>query len=342
MGNDMSVSNSKDPLPLPSSRNLILNANELDSERLELVTKALGSATRLEILRFLGAHTCSVLEIAEALKLPPSTATLHINNLVSAGLIKTDLRPSTRGLQKVCARVYDQIIIQLPIELEDTRQMVEIDMPLGAYVDAQVTPTCGLAGEWGIIGHLDDPGVLFDPDHIHAQLIWFKQGYLEYRFPNRVPAGAEVDDLEVSCEICSEAPLHHPDWPSDITLWVNGVEVATWTSPADFGGLRGALTPDWWDVSNTQYGLLKKWKVIESGSFVDGVRSSNATIGDLSLRPGKPISVRIGVKDNARNIGGLNIFGKKFGNYPQDLILRLRYHYPSGKQDQTGGGTAVN
>lgn len=317
-----------DPLPLPSSRILFLNANDTDSERLELVTKALGSTTRLEILRYLGAHTCSVLEIAEALKLPPSTATLHINSLVSAGLIKTDLRPSTHGLQKVCARVYDQIIVQLPIEMEDARQMMEIEMPIGAYVDAQVTPTCGLAGEWGIIGHLDDPTVIYDPEHIYAQLIWFKQGYLEYRFPNRLPSGVIIDDLEVSCEICSEAPLYHLDWPSDITLWVNGVEVATWTSPADFGGMRGTLTPDWWEVSNTQYGLLKKWKVLDSASYVDGVRSSNTSLASLNLTPNKPISVRIGVKEDARNIGGINIFGKKFGNYPQDLILRIRYHYP--------------
>ncbi len=45
------------------------------------------------------------MEIAEALGLPPSTATLHINILENAGLIKTDLRPATRGLQRVCARV---------------------------------------------------------------------------------------------------------------------------------------------------------------------------------------------------------------------------------------------
>jgi len=25
-------------------------------------------------------------------------------------------------------------------------------------------------------------------------------------------------------------------------------------------------------------------------------------------------------------VGGINIFGRRFGNYPQDLVLRLRYH----------------
>jgi predicted transcriptional regulator len=36
--------------------------------------------------------------------------------------------------------------------------------------------------------------------------------------------------------------------------------------------------------------------------------------------------VRIGVKADARYVGGLNIFGRHFGNYPQDIVLRLRYH----------------
>lgn len=313
--------------PLPAGRNLFLQANESQLEQIELVTKALGSETRLAVLRFLGAHTCSVLEIAESLHLPPSTATLHINILERAGLIKTDLRPSTRGLQKVCARVYDQVIVQLPIQVDDERQMVEVEMPLGAYVDAQATPTCGMVGEWGIIGHLDDPNVFFEPEHIHAQLIWFKKGCLEYRFPNRLPPGAVLDDLEVSFEVCSEAPLYHPDWPSDITVWVNNLEVGTWTCPADFGGIRGALTPQWWDVSNTQYGLLKVWKVTPNGSFIDGTSALGVRTPDLQVKTAQPINIRIGIKENARNIGGMNIFGRRFGNYPQDILLRLRYHY---------------
>src|SRR5215216_7706069 len=101
---------------LPNARVLELLADDHNLQKLEAVTKALGSETRLEILRFLSAHTCTVLEIAEALDLPASTATLHINVLAKAGLIETDLQPATRGLQKVCARVYDRIVIQLPAD----------------------------------------------------------------------------------------------------------------------------------------------------------------------------------------------------------------------------------
>src|SRR5215212_2489722 len=160
----------------PIARVLELPANDHNLQTLEAVTKALGSETRLEILRFLSAHTCSVLEIAEALTLPASTATLHINVLEKAGLIKTDLQPATRGLQKICARAYDRIVIQLPADIEREETTIEVSMPIGAFVNINVTPTCGLLGELGIIGHLDDPGSFYEPERIYAQLLWFRHG----------------------------------------------------------------------------------------------------------------------------------------------------------------------
>ena len=319
------------PLTMPSSQNvsiarvLELLADDHNLQDLEAVTKALGSETRLEILRFLSAHTCSVLEIAEALNLPPSTANLHINVLEKAGLIETDLRPATRGLQKVCARVYDRIVIQLPADPEREGTIVEVSMPIGAFVNIDVTPTCGLAGELGIIGHLDDASAFYEPERMYAQLIWFRRGSVEYRFPNRLPPNVLLDDIEVSFEACSEAPLYHANWPSDITVWIGDTEIGTWTSPADFGGERGALTPAWWGVQNSQYGLLKVWKVTNNGTFVDGLQVSKVTLQHLSLQHDEPISVLIGIKENALNIGGMNLFGSKFGNYPQDIVLRQHF-----------------
>jgi predicted transcriptional regulator len=103
------------------------------------------------------------------------------------------------------------------------------------------------------------------------------------------------------------------------------VEIGTWTSPSDFGGERGALTPAWWDIQNSQYGLLKVWRVTNSGSYVDGIQVSKMTLNHLTLKPGNPIPVRIGIKENAANVGGINLFGSKFGNYPQDIVLRQHF-----------------
>jgi hypothetical protein len=39
----------------------------------------------------------------------------------------------------------------------------------------------------------------------------------------------------------------------------------------------------------------------------------------------KFMSVRVGVKEEAANVGGINIFGSRFGNYPQDILMRMRF-----------------
>ncbi len=311
-------------MPNDSGRKLIINADDT-SDDIERLLKGLASSTRLEILRFLGSHTASVNEIAEAFHMPPSTAALHINQLEKSGLIQTELQPANRGLKKVCVRLYDQVVISLPSGERMTDNVIDIDMPVGAYVDCSVVPTCGLVSHTGIIGHLDDPETFYDPERVNAQLLWFRHGYVEYRFPNRSRANGTLESLQVSFEVCSEAPLHDPTWLSSITVSLNDVEIGTWTSPGDFGGERGALTPDWWEEWNSQYGLLKMWKVTTDGSYVDGIRISGVALADLKLSQAPFISLRIGVKPDAENVGGLNLFGRYFGNYPQDIRMRMRF-----------------
>ena len=299
---------------------------DLDKDmQAERVLKALDSTNRLRILSYLWNKTTTVNEIATALGIPTSTVSLHIEVLEEAGLVRTELEAASRGLQKVCTRMYDKITVELPIHDLPHEEAIETALPIGHFVDCQVSPTCGLATENGIIGLLDSPASFYEPSRVNAQLIWFRQGYLEYRFPNRLPPNVHPEALRLSMEICSEAPHYNLNWPSDITLWINGQEIGTWTSPADFGGEHGNLTPEWWPPRNTQYGLLKVWHVNEQGSEVDGMRVSGVNIADLALPTSPYFTVRIGVKSDARNVGGLNLFGSRFGNYPQDLILRIGY-----------------
>jgi predicted transcriptional regulator len=308
---------------IPHRRALHINADTAEARR---VLKALASEPRLRMLELLSSRVYNVSEIAEVLAIPLSTATLHINALEEAGLVKSELQPAMRGRQKVCARTHDIILIELARGSTAVEQTIDFSMPVGAYVDCQVRPTCGLAGADSIIGLVDDQASFYEPDRLQAQLLWFQQGYVEYRFPNRLPPEAEADSLHLSLEICSEAPLHHENWPSDITVWLNQIEIGTWTSPADFGDVRGFLNPSWWESWNSQYGLLKVWQVNQEGSFVDGLKVSEVSIGQLQIAQRPYITMRIGVKADARRQGGLNIFGRGFGNYPQDIVMRLRYH----------------
>ncbi|RYG28841.1 hypothetical protein EON81_27805 [bacterium] len=198
-------------------------------------------------------------------------------------------------------------------------------MPIGLYTLAHARPTCGLASTTGLIGMLDDPASFFVPERAGAEILWTSDGFVEYVFSGGVPTSRPIERLEFMAEMCSEAPHTAPDWPSDLTLWIDGVEIATWTSLGDYGSRRGRSNPAWWPDHMTQHGVLKVWSMDETGSFVDGVRAGKTTIADLRLMPNRPITVRLGVKPEAEHRGGFNLFGKGFGDYGQDLLLRLHY-----------------
>lgn len=306
-------------------RIVTLDAEKNFEKALESI-KALASEPRLRILNLLNSQPLSVSQIADALGMHLSTATLHINALEGAGLLLTEHKPAKRGVQKLCARVYTQVNLHLSPRPSIAGEVLELNMPLGSYIDCNVIPTCGLASATGIIGMLDDPTSFYEAERHLTQLLWFHQGHVEYRFANRLPPSAHLVSLQISMEVCSEAPLHHHDWPSDITVWINEVEIGSWTSPADFADRRGRLNAPWWPDHNSQYGLLKVWQVTSEGSAVDGLRVSSVGLQDLSIsKASNHISVRIGVKEDARHIGGINIFGREFGNYQQDIVLRLQY-----------------
>lgn len=307
---------------LMSKRDRVLAIDDPDAD---MIFKALGNPLRLRILQLLSNHAFTVSQITETLEMPTSTVNQHLRVLEEAGLIETDLRPATRGTEKVCVGVYKRLECNLVPTSAPPEQAIEISMPIGAYADFQVTRPCGLASPLNLIGMQGDPDAFLEPEHINADILWFSTGYVEYRFPKRLPPRAATVSLYLSLELCSEAPGHNDDWPSDITVWINDVEVGTWTSPGDFADTRGLLNPDWWPSNNTQYGSLKSWQVNEDGSYIDGLRVSDVVVTNLDIEARPYISVRIGVKPDADYRGGVNIFGRHFGNFPQDIVMRMVY-----------------
>jgi predicted transcriptional regulator len=289
------------------------------------VCKALSNEHRMRMLDILSNGPMNVNELAEMMGLPFSTAAVNIKKLEDAGLITTILVPG-RGMQKVSTKAFDRIVINLRNEEVQNENLVIIDMPIGEYADCEVEPTCGLVSKTGFLGMQDEPRAFYEPHRKDAELLWFSNGFVEYRFPNRIPYGSTEHQIDLSAEICSEAPYHKLDWPSDITVWINGVEIGTWTSPGDFGGKRGFLTPEWWLTGNTQYGLLKNWTVNQEGAFIDGVKQSDVTIKDLNIQSKPFISIKFGIKKDADNIGGMNLFGHRFGNYDQGILMKLHYN----------------
>jgi predicted transcriptional regulator len=305
------------------SRNFLVLDPEDDID----VIKGLASPVRVKMLKLLHLKgPLNGIEIAEQLSLPQSTVSTNLQILETTGLVATETQKARKGNQKVCRSLFDEVLVMFKNDLAaDRKDSIEVAMPLGLYTSCEVSAPCGLCSADGIIGLLDVPDTFLDPDRMKAGLIWFTRGYLEYQFPNNAKlAQNRVSSLEVSMELSSEVPGTSADWPSDITVSINGTEIGTWTSPGDFGDQRGVYTPAWWKLKGSQYGKLKDWRVTESGTFVDGLKISPVSLKDLDLESHHSIRLRIAVKEDARHPGGINIFGRGFGNYDQDIVLRLR------------------
>lgn len=299
---------------------------DLGHKDLVLIARALASEVRIDILQLLCKESLKVNEIAERLDIPASTAALNVKVLEEAGLIHCDLQPGIRGSMKVCYKQVEELnIILNRNENNDKNKTEMISMPIGNYVDYKVIPTCGIVNEKGHIDEEDEPRCFYNPLRTTAKLIWFGAGYVEYRFPNAAIQERKVKQCEISLELCSEAADYDLNCKSDITIWVNGLEAGTWCSPSDFGGRRGKLNPDWWPDKNTQYGNLKTWRFTDRGTFIDKDKVNDNTIEDYHLADHPFISVRIGIKEDAKNIGGVNIFGDSFGDYPQNIVMKLIY-----------------
>ncbi|MDR1787842.1 MAG: ArsR family transcriptional regulator [Treponema sp.] len=302
-------------------RTLVINPRK-DLDKL----KALASAQRILLIDILRDKTLNINELSESLSLPQSSVATNIGILEDAGLVKTEKMNARKGNQKKCRTAFDDIIIKFPEEENADTNHIDVEMPIGIFTNCEVSPPCGLCSEESIIGYLDTPNAFLEPDRPKAGLLWMGSGFVEYKFPNNAMYESRpLEKLEVSVELSSETPGTNKNWPSDITMWINGIEIGVWTSPGDFGDRRGAFTPSWWKLEGSQYGLLKHWSVTGEGSFVDGVQISPITLKDLDIQNHHSIKVRLGVKETARHKGGMNIFGRGFGNYGQGIRLSLQF-----------------
>jgi predicted transcriptional regulator len=305
-----------------------INLDLYQSEKSAAVFRALSSPIRLKILGVLVEKSghINISELAEKFSLPLSSAALHVKILEEAGIIFIEEKPGLRGAQKICAILAEDVYCNIfhREKKENPAKHVVYKMPLGNYFDCSVTKPCGLAGRNSYIGIEDAENAFYSVNRIHAQIVWFTTGFLEYRFSNHFLKSEEPLELGFSFEACSEAPGYDNDWPSDITLWINNNEVFSFRSAGDYGGSRGIYNPEWWPGDSTQYGELHRLEITDQGCFGDGRKTSDHNLESLRIREGDYISFKIGVKEDAEYAGGINIFGEHFGNYRQSIEMTAR------------------
>lgn len=282
------------------------------------------SLTRVKIIELLAAQPMNIKGLSEALDIKSPIVTRHIHMLEEAGIVRSESIAGKRGMQKVCyLQLTHAMLLFKGNSVQENNNRYNVSLPVGTYSSYEIKPTCGLASESQMIGMCDDPRYFADPEHVHAKVLWFGSGFVEYRIPNYMVINERPESLEIALEICSETPCSVNHMPSDIVFSINGKEVGTWTYPGDLGGMRGLYTPEWWH-KNIQHGLIKTIRVNRQGSFIDGVKVSDVTIEELNLAYDKEIFFRISCSATAKNCGGVTLFGKGFGNYNQDIEVTLR------------------
>lgn len=303
----------------------MLHVKNLD-EGLE-VFKALGSELRINIIKLLQEnHEMNMNELATSLGITNGALTSHIKKLEESGIIQVMTERGGHGNQKICKVAVDKIVVDVESEeTEEDQNIYNTEVKVGHYSDYNVYPTCGLATSKAIVGEVDDPRYFSHPDRINAGILWFTKGYIEYMIPNLLPSATKIDQITVSLEISSEAPGINNDWPSDISIFLNDVKIGTWTSPGDYGDVQGIFTPDWWFPNWNQYGLLKMIVINKKGTFVDGLKISDVTINQFNLDYKSMVRFKFEIEEDAKNIGGITIFGSEFGNYNQDIKVRIAY-----------------
>lgn len=296
-----------------------------DHESIAKIARALSVDVRLKILKYLLNRSVSLSEISKNLNIPISSVSRHIDILEDAGLVVISYQPGLKGHTKFCAQaVLDVKISLIANKLDSKLKSIITEMPVGMYSDCKVSAPCGMVGKEANLGQFDDTQIFYSPLRAQAECLWFKSGYVTYMFSSPQKDYETRQRISFSLEVCSDTIYYNNNWPSDITVKINGFEILTFTSPGNFGGKRGRLTPEYWPITSSQFGQLKKISVDKNGVYLDNVFiHKHITFDDLHLFDKDSISFTIGVKDDAEHCGGISIFGKNFGDFGQAIIMKI-------------------
>lgn len=301
--------------------------DEHEHELIAKIARALSVKERVMILKNILTCSKNIPTISKELNIPESSVTRHVDVLADAGLIYISYQPGIKGHSKYLSQAILDISVSLqPLQKEIAENEYSLEMPLGMFADCNVKAPCGMTGKEKAIETFDDPSIFFSSSRIEAECIWFNSGFIAYRFPAKHIKNHPHKKLSFTFEICSETIYYNNDWPSDITVRINDIELLTFESKGDFGGRRGKYTPTYWPVTSTQFGLLHKVSVTDEGVFFDHhLYSDKIRLADLKLNEHNAVKFEIGVKEDAVHCGGLNLFGKNFGDFPQAIIMTLKW-----------------
>lgn len=289
------------------------------------ISHALSVPERVQILRCLLNSSKSIAELEQELHIPSSSIARHVNVLADAQLIFVHYQPGLKGHVKYCSQAILGYTISMNAQAPEEKKVLHsLELPIGLFSHCHIETPCGMVEKNDRLAPFDCPNNFFIPERVNAECLWFDKGFISYNFPTPQLETAP-SEITFSFEICSETAYYNNNWPSDITIYINKKEVTTFTSPGDFGGRRGKYTPEYWPITSTQFGILKKVTVNATGVYENTqLVNKDVKLEDLNLMGGSAIQLTIGIKEDAVHKGGINLFGKNFGDYPQAIIMTIK------------------
>ena len=303
----------------------INNKNDLDD--IQKKCEALASPIRVNIMHQLINQDLSIYELAKLNHVSVSSIIFHLKILEDAKLIIITTSSGTK--EKKIVNRYGQIQ-SLSIELsltENIKQDLEKatqTVPVGAYVDADMGDESGIVFNGKIVPiHNNAP---YRHDRFEAVSLFLNSGYVEYSFNNDQFRNKEVSNLTITLEICSEAPYYNNEFKSDITFYINGIEILTYTSIGDYGGRKGRYTQQFTSNNFSEFGKLEVITVNAKGVYIgEKLVNEHITLDDLKINKGNCVKFKVESKKDAKNQGGFNIFCRGSGDYNQDIEMQVTY-----------------
>lgn len=291
-----------------------------------LVGKALSSPVRIAILHELQNKLMNYSEIARKFNLPVATVAFHIGILKDAQLVTVGNFPEHKGHVRWCSYTHGGLLIKIRnFAPAPSKNVYEFPINVGDFIAFEPEGEWGLASAKEILALPHSP-LIFHPKRHEAQILWTGGGKVVYAFPTAFLQDRPVRELNISMEISSCTLGHSQIYPSDITYEINGIPLLTDTSTGDYGSRYGRLTPDWWPEESSKYGLLKSIAIRENGVYLnETLVNKKVTLKTLNLNESLSAYLTIRNDPNSEHVGGFNIFGENFGDYPQAIRIAVFY-----------------
>lgn len=214
---------------------------------------------------------------------------------------------------------------------------IRISIPVGSFSESRVEMPCGYFSPEGMV-ECHDIDEFIKPNRVLARLIWFANtGYVTYTIKNPLAKNHQLHVLRIFFEASSELLRHDVNFKTDLSVYLNGKKLITKTLVNDLTERRGIYPlPDWKDRKKLNYGIPIWLECREDGVFWGRLRGKDVQSKIIwekvldenfipLLKKSKIFTLVLAIEPDAKNKGGLNLFGAEVGNLKDPFYIELDY-----------------